>query len=84
MESVHVLVRMDGHQDLFLIYVFGQWELYNIPVNTGIFIQLIDKPKQFFLCSLIRQLFQGRFKTNTFTGPHLASHIGKAGTIVAN
>ena len=48
-EAVHILLRLDGVDDLVLVNVFGQGQLDDVAVNLGIVVEEFDHVEHLFL-----------------------------------
>jgi hypothetical protein len=46
MESVHILVRIDGIENFFFINVFGQGQLDQDTVDAVVLVVLVDQRQQ--------------------------------------
>ena len=56
MKTIHILLGVDGIENLCLIEVFRQRKLHQNAMYLGVFVQLVDQRKQLLLGRFRRQV----------------------------
>ena len=84
METVNLLVGVDGVDHGIGIDLFRQRQLHQNTVDTVITVELLDKRDQLFLaCASIEPVFDG-FHPGGFSGLDLVADIDLAGRILTD
>ena len=71
-KTVHILCGRDGFQDLVLVDVTGQGQLYNKPIDIRIVIEIVNGLQQLFFGYIIRVTDERGFDAHIFAGLHFA------------
>ena len=75
MEAVHVLLGVDGVEDLFLVEVLRQGELAEDAVDLGVLVELIDEGEERFLGGVRRQVVPLGVHTEFLAGLFLGADV---------
>ena len=67
METVYILTVIDGLDDLLLIDMLRQRQLYDKPIDISIFVEAVDTCQQFLLTDGILETNQGALETPCFS-----------------
>jgi hypothetical protein len=74
-ETIHVLVRIDGEQDLLIVDVFGQGKLHQDAVNFWILVVLVDESQQRLLIQVGGLIILDGVKTEFMGGFLLGTDV---------
>ena len=84
METVHILVGMDGFNNMGGFNMFGQRKLNQDAINGAVAVQLVYQGQQFILAGGGGQVDLPRMNSHLLAGPVFGSDIGTAGRIVTH
>ena len=84
METIHVLVRMNGLNNVLFVDVGRQWELNDESVKSFVVIELSDLPEQGLRLHIIFIPEQGGPESNLFTILDLIGYVGFTSTVMSH
>ena len=84
METIHILLRVDGKNNLSFINLLWHRHLHQNPMNVLIRVQLGDQLQKCFLRCLPRQHMGNRANPDCLTRLFLVIHIYLRGGIIAD
>ena len=82
--TVNILVVINGIDHLLLVNVLGQRQLNDEAVNIGIIVQSANAVEKLFLGSILVHADERRLEPAFLAGNHLVFHIGLRATVMAN
>ena len=84
METIHVLAIVDGLDDLLLIDMFRQGQLYDETIDIVVLVQLIYTCQEFCFCDISLETDERALEATGLTGQYLILHIRFRSSVMAH